>query len=240
MRNKFERIVQKTELPAWLNEALAEEILLSEKEKTIPDIVIKQKKGRFYTSLSTDSYDTIEEAYNSLTRKQQEEQLVFDQRSLKKHGELLLRNDNTSIVVKNNCRLLMGKTSHNTVTIELLKYAYAEWMNKINPKYQKNPKDWFVAYEWLNNHPAFWVREYSKQGQSNWETEVGIDKTYSFVYKKGRKKFICIETGSHVAPDYKTRYLDIDLTVQEKTFEKAYVELAGRINKQYQIDGSDG
>lgn len=241
MRMKFYKKAKTIELPVWLEAALSEEILLSEKERTATHIVIHQKKGIFYTSLSEDTeFDTIEAAYDSLTREQRGEHLVFDKKSLKGYGEFFFKKDNTSIILNSSCRLLMGKSDHNIGTIEMLKDFYNEWVNEINPKYQKHPNDWFLAYEWLTNHPAFWTREYDTLGQSSWVTDEGIETTHSFVYQKGRKKFICIETGSHVAPEYKMRYLDLELTVQEKTFEKAYVELAKRINAQYQIDGSDG
>lgn len=140
-------------------------------------------------------------------------------------------------------RLIIGNTDQNSYHV--LQYAYHEFL-QLDKKLKKNPKDWVLAYQWLERHPAFWIYvapESQDDGTYKllyWVTESGIDKAWTTVFKKKGKPFIGLEHGIHTE-DFRHHYHDTRLDVwgTVHTLEEAYVQFAKNVRKYYNSDGTE-
>jgi len=146
----------------------------------------------------------------------------------------------------------------------LLEDAWARFL-AIDRRWRKHPT-FYHSFAWLSCHPAFWTRELGapRPGDANWSDESLWDWQTNgyvpdvFVYQ-GRlettKAVVALEAGAHV-PDSeqwdqttKTRYIiegtytehyhDLRLDVSAATYAKAIRKLARRVDRYFDVDGSE-
>lgn len=130
-------------------------------------------------------------------------------------------------------RLLMSHPVKNR--IEDLREIYAEWLNDVVPAYVADSTDFMKSYDFVNNHPAFWLKS---SGPASWETDYGCGQVDVSAYMYDGKPVVLLETGMHIAPDFTSRYLDTDIVSHASTFEEAYVLLASKVFAHYNLDGT--
>ena len=108
--------------------------------------------------------------------------------------------------------------------------------------YHENPDNFMYAYRFINGHPMFWLKQEFSNEIFSWITDGGIDELTHFFYNQDEyddnSHIMCvIETGEHVAPEYKTRYFSPLLTVQAPTYEQAIIKCAARLEQFYNDNG---
>lgn len=225
---EFSKLKEKTVLPEWLQNELPPH----EKRN-----VISYSDGLFRFSVSDQSFTNLIEAYDASRGNKGEYQTVLDE-SVNGHGGKLTGGMFfcDSEEGKNSSRLLISHTTEDTE--DLLKFDYGIWLTKQNPKYLKNQNDAVEAYNWLQHHPIFWHR-YTEEKTFDWETASGLKDLSTWVYRHKGKPNVSLEHGSHVPPNYKEFYHDPRLDVSARTFEKAYIKLAKKVNKFFAPDGTE-
>lgn len=125
--------------------------------------------------------------------------------------------------------------------IMLIKTDYRNSI-KYEEEYLKNPSSWVDAYHFLMHHPMNWRRRSAdpeSRGYSDWLTGDGLAQIWSTVSKDATTgtTYVFLEHG----PSYGERVHsshDHYLDVVGITFEDAYVKLAQKVHKFYNIDGS--
>lgn len=225
---EYSIIADSIELPAWFSAELPE---------PEPTVTITYKNKLFHLSTETTSFTTIIAAYD-YARSLDNTGIIFDP-SINKHGGKLsgemffcAREANTS-----TSRLLMAQTTQSR--LQMLKYEYAVWTKETHPTWLKNQNDWVEAYNWLQHHPAFWYRN-TEDKTFNWGMDEGLKSVWQFAYRdKKKNSYVGMEHGTHVEPEYKYHYHDVRLDVTAKTFEKAYILLAKKVNKFFNPDGTE-
>jgi len=216
-------------LPQWMTETLP---------NVIPEpIKIFVKDNKVKTSLNPiSSYSSVEEAFDFL--RTQDVDIVFDQSVDGVDGEFFIKDDTTTFICSPagdglNSRLLMGWPLIQKIND--LADTYSQWLDEIVPDYLDNANVFIKAYNFVNNHPAFWLKS---SGVATWETEYGCGQVAVNAYEREGKVNVLLETGLHIAPDYKTRYLDTDIVSFADTFEDAYILLASKVYEHYNLDGT--
>lgn len=207
-----------TNLPQWL---------LDELPEVRPVSYIDYDPMTMLFTYEDEEFDTIMEAYKYASKN--DKNFEYTEAALNTEG------------VSNH--LYMGPT-YNNIWIapytdqkyfNYLKMIYRKWL-ETDAEYRKNPKDWVLAYNWIQDHPAFWTRQ-TDEKTWHWNTSKGV-RFYTTVFYNKKKPMVAFETGGHT-PGYTETYHDLELDVYAKSFEKAYVKLAKRIDKFFNVDGTE-
>lgn len=144
-------------------------------------------------------------------------------------------------VYENTNRLLF---SHSDETrLQLLIWRYEAFL-KAALKYRKDPRNFSKAYNFIIFHPAFWTKRILRDTERNektfyWQTsrfntpffEVFISSDDSYTW--------FIESGPHISPEYTQRSHDFRLDVYGRTPEECVFELAEKLEKLFNDDGSE-
>jgi len=132
--------------------------------------------------------------------------------------------------------------------------AYQIWL--------KEPNSFINAWRILDRHPAFWVRDFKKLYYEpirrsdlwDWRASGLCQELYIEPYtSKNGKVQITIEAGSHVESAqnwinhqeiqidgyYEDHYHDVRLDTVAKSFEKAIIKLARKVNKIFNNEGNE-
>lgn len=127
-----------------------------------------------------------------------------------------------------------------------LEYNYVMFQ-KYAEAYLKNPTDFELAYTFVDHHPAFWIKEYlPKDLAHDAETPKTFDwKTGSHAmslwcvpsFNNGKTTWM-MEAGQHT-PDYRSHYHDFNLDVYAETVEEAFIIMAEKLNKFFNLDGTN-
>lgn len=217
-----------TKLPAWLLAELP--------DRKAPALLLY--KDNKYTSISPDNqektFDSIDEAYDYI-KKDLELEVEFDESlpEYKKNGRI--RGKTT----ENGIRALISFTDDSR--LKKLEQEY-EYFLEIAKEYSENPNDFEICYNFVNTHPAFWIRPL-KRNLWHWETyghcagHKGRLTLEPFFHEDGTYLWK-IETGEHVYPEYDECYYNYRLDAFGNTVEEAFIESARLINKFFNNDGT--
>jgi len=157
-------------------------------------------------------------------------------------------------------RLLLAHTDADRA--RLLEDAWAEFL-ECDRRWREEPT-FYRSFTWLASHPAFWTRELGapRPGEDGWSDEflwaweTGGYQPELFVYEgKHGKAVVTLEAGAHVPEterwdsaakssyviegSYTEHYHDPRLDVSASTYEKAIGKLARRVDRFFDVDGSE-
>lgn len=133
-----------------------------------------------------------------------------------------------------------------------LEHSLEYFIKKVAKRYFKKPKDFYNSYMFLSYHPLFWSLsgDINKNGILFWQTDEGLEKMWHTIYKskKKGKTLHLLEHGEYMEEEVEfegkilkvpARYPshDINLDVVAKSYEKAIIKLASRVNKFYDLTG---
>ncbi len=141
---------------------------------------------------------------------------------------------------KKGSRLLLSHTDSDSLYLE--KQSYLEYV-LLAKEYEKNPLDYYLAWHFVDGHPAFWyVNHTNDEGKQLWGKEylTGGKLWISISRDPATGKIVTmVESGSAVPPERKEFYHDPRLDVYTETYEQAIIELASLVHKFFDIDGSE-
>lgn len=145
------------------------------------------------------------------------------------------------------------KTEHNTVPmffslteqdcIDALARTLQSFINIEVKDYREDPSDFMNAYDFIDRHPAFWTKMTPHDAENktlDWNTAGYASKIWAVPsrLKDGRIGWM-MEGGSHVGPEYVSHYHDLRLDVYGDSIEDCYIQLAAKLDKFFDIDGSE-
>lgn len=134
---------------------------------------------------------------------------------------------------------------------EALQRDYQDFV-KIAAAYEADPRDFYLAWRFIDRHPAFWTA-YDLDGHPwHWETDGYCSKLTQTVWRRDEELgrggvgpvIVSVAAGGHVPEDkgrghrYKDHYADWQLEVDASTFEEAILLLAGRVELCFERDGT--
>lgn len=90
-----------------------------------------------------------------------------------------------------------------------------------------------TAYDMLDTHPAFWTRR-TAEPTWNWENDGHVQ---GFWFAPSGDGWM-MEAGGHTE-DMTDKYHDLRLDVYEKTFEDCLLALAHKVDKFFNVDGTE-
>ena len=209
-------------------------LTLPEPSKTIYDILAFEDKFvvgdlKQIFDLPSEAYDYIQEELQGTPR--------FTGKDLNSAGE----NMGGMFFEKGTNRLLISFTADDNY--RLLKSQYREFL-KLNKRYQANKKDWVLAYQWVENHPAFY-HKYPNDSE-HWVIDQGWASCWQSVSRHKGQPYVLLEHGSwldqtddegNIVNIKTVASHDIDLDTSAKTYEKAVIKFAKRVNKNYDERG---
>ncbi|MDR0782463.1 MAG: hypothetical protein LBE83_01720 [Propionibacteriaceae bacterium] len=158
-----------------------------------------------------------------------------------------------------NMRMLLSFTDADRVRV--LESAWAQFL-EFDRCWRRNPT-FYNAFQWLGCHPVFWTRSvgHTRPGDEHWQDSMfWLWQTDGYVpevtvYDDRAGTVVALEAGAHVHQcehwdhNEKIRYLigdvytehyhDLRLDVHAKTYEKAVRKLARRVDKFFEVDGSE-
>lgn len=174
-------------------------------------------------------FETPTEAYDAIPHEYVE---FFLDDSLKHFGDLLSWG---VLLSKADSRIIVATTS---LDIEyFLKADYRDFLEAAE-QYRADPKNWVLAYRFVEMHPAFWYIR--TDDPYHWHTREGFqDHAWISVDMLNGKPNVAFEHGPHVLPECAMFYSEPKLTLRAPSLEKAYVKLAERLDQYYELDGSD-
>ena len=140
-------------------------------------------------------------------------------------------------VSKNFSGMLMSYTDEDRRASLERDFAYSL---ECAEAYAADPEDFLKAYNFIDHHPAFWLRH----SDWHWSTASHCERLSHYVTKADGELVIGFETGSHVPGDehtegFTTHYHDYRLDVYADSFEHAYIKLAAAVAKFFAPDGSE-
>lgn len=188
-----------------------------------------------------DSYDYINDTLGGVCQ--------FDARQIAESNPQLYLNSHGAIVNKESYRMMLSISNNSG---EILEYSYSAF-RKIAKKYLKNRNSFYYAYYFLMYHPAFWQLEgdLKKDKMLFWHTDQGLASLWHSVYKtrEGETKHLlehgpCMDEKETIRGEVfntpnRTPSHDIRLDVVARTYEKAIIKLAKRVNKFYLMNGEE-
>lgn len=135
----------------------------------------------------------------------------------------------------------MYMSSSDTDLKEILVSDYQEAI-KAEQSYLENPEDVLLAHNYIDLHPSMWTRLKESDDRFRWSTSSAVSNLQLSIYRSGDSAtgvMVEIEGGDHVADDdYRSTYLNLALTAYEESWEKAIVNFAGNLYRDYHIDGT--
>ena len=122
--------------------------------------------------------------------------------------------------------------------LDIIKSDYSKFVTEIDPEWRADKNNWGKAYIWLDNHPAFWLKN-DGSGLS-WATSNCNSRISAYVdLKDNENTIVSMEHGQHVPKEYNMHYHDYRLDVEAEDFSSAYVKLAKKVDKFFNIDGTE-
>lgn len=203
-------------IPGWLLEALGESIEPSLLWTDTKRFIISHPDGK------DEFFDTPEAAYDSTDHNS----LRLDT-SLVKDGFLYANAGNASF------RLLSAATDDEILWD--LEGCFFEFLDDFNARFIAQPNNFMAAYKYLDNHPAFWVRENSEASitQQHWSTDNRLSKFSIEPVERGNRHVFYAEFGESAGPEYTHTYYDPELTDQAPTYEEVVIAVAQRTYDQF-------
>ena len=136
----------------------------------------------------------------------------------------------TMLVVGN--RLHMGHVDHRFILVG----HFWGWLDEAR-EYLLNPTDFLSSYCFVTGHPAFWYKHH--QDDERWNTNYS-GFWHTAVYSDTRPTGVVhmMEAGATV-PGTSHHYRDTRMDVWADTYEDAIVQLAAKVDKTFDLDGTD-
>lgn len=106
-------------------------------------------------------------------------------------------------------------------------------------RFLAKPSDYFLAWDFIDKHPAFWLNNDIERFPYHWETDNGTQQMSQYVYQRNGETIIRLELGGHISPTYKHTYGDYRLHPTGRTQEEALLKLAKRVHLVFHRDGTD-
>lgn len=135
----------------------------------------------------------------------------------------------------------MYMSSSDTDLKEILVSDYEEAI-KAEQSYLENPEDVLLAHNYIDLHPSMWTRLKESDDRFQWSTSSAVSNLQLSIYRSDDSDtgvMVEIEGGDHVADDdYRSTYLNLALTAYGESWEKAIVNFAGNLYRDYHIDGT--
>lgn len=128
---------------------------------------------------------------------------------------------------------LIGPVDHK----QLEYYGYYSFLRTAK-EFILNPDNVVNAWHFINTHPAFWYR-YQENRPNSWATEDGHHSVWVYPTYNKDGIVVMMEHGGTVAPHYLNHYHDFRLDVWGTSFEDAYIQLAKKTHKFFNLDGSE-
>lgn len=222
------------QLPAWLQERIPEvtlPALISCKDNvyrvTSPDGLETEACGTFFDALAY-AKATYPSNYDFVIATFALEPHMNEQR-----GRIHVHNKDGSLTV-------YSPYSQK----QRLKWLSNEYENAIfhANEYSKDPKDFMKSYDFISQHPVFWITRNKTPGEKtfDWNTQYNERLIpYPRVTKAKRDPDWVLDGGPHLKPDYSTNSTDLKLTTIEPTIEQAYIGFAEKLKMFYTIDGAE-
>jgi len=203
-------------------------------EPELPIYYLKDNGDFYYLEGTAWQFKLASEAYDYANNVLKGEVVFGDLRRAEGKKPSKKKNKRDGLVFeKHTNRLLVSFTKSDKLT--LLKHTYASFLEQ-DKEYQKDPENWAKAYNWVQEHPAFYHRY--KEGSNDWEFQSGWDSKWESVGidEKG-KPSILLEHGPFAEGARVISSHDIRLDTHASTFEDVYVEFAKKVNKFYDTRG---
>ena len=138
-----------------------------------------------------------------------------------------------------NERMYMSSSDTNLKNI-----LVSEYQESISAEqsYLENPEDVVRAYNYIDLHPSMWTRVKESDDRFHWSTHSAVSNLELSIYHSDDSAtgvIVEIEGGDHVAADdYRSTCLNLALTAYGETWEKAIIDFAGNLYRDYHIDGT--
>jgi hypothetical protein len=255
-----ESVPEEPKLPTWLSA-----LLPSPRPATL---IARDADG--FIAVSTEGVttalgDDIEAAYDTVTNSGVD--VVFDA-SVREHlnsSESWLLSSSIGVPTHDGMkRLLMSHTDIDR--LHSLEDDYKDFL-ELDAQWRDDPNDFLKAWNWLDRHPAFWVRSFKTLPSDDdwnddflwlWETSGHCQKIEVAPFNDDNGELvISLETGEHVPSEeqhvvidgerrwvslpstYWNHYHDYRLDTYAATFEEAIIRLAGAVDRFFNTDGTE-
>lgn len=182
------------------------------------------------------SEDTAEEVFQQTSHLRKLQDIFY-----KKYG---YRSINKMITYKNSddtYSAMFENSSKGNIVETVLDIKYFE---EVTAKaYHDHPKNFMYSYNFINQHPMFWLMKKMTDGKIFWIDDAGVEGLSIYFYNEDENDdnspVLCvIETGEHVEPEYTSRYFSPLLTIRASTYEQAIIKCAARLARFYKDDGT--
>lgn len=223
-------------LPNWLIKVLPEDR---------EPYILTYKNGKYLVSIKgitlKKTFQSLVESYDYI-KSENNVSIKFD-KSLPEYNEnfwgtlLLIPKDKPD--TKHGKRALISflDSEHK----KILESEYSRFL-EYSDKYNKDSKDFFIAYSFITLHPMFWVA--TDDTFLHWKTFNKID--VDFIKNENNEVKCFVEAGPHIDPSFESEHakayrllsIDSNLLVEGKTYEETILKLAKKIKKYYNYDGT--
>jgi hypothetical protein len=207
-------------LPTWLEDALGEPVE--------PHLLWTDTK-RFILSHPDEPdqfFDDVEKAYDSV-----------DSAAVRIDASLLDQDFGFYTVPTSSKsgthRMLMGHDDYSTLWS--LEEDLHNFLDVLYTRYVKDPTSFIAAYDFLDYHPAFWIRhkQYEPIARQGWSTDKAVARMQ--IYPRGLNvgHTFVIEYGEHATPDYTQTYFDDELMDNAATYEELILDAARNVENLF-------
>lgn len=157
----------------------------------------------------------------------------------------------SSLISSEDHRLFFSYSAKQRNKLWDINNEYKFFISNVYKRYAKKPKDFFNSYQFLIHHPAFWSLkgDIEKSGVLYWETNEGLEDMWHSVFKDKKGNVVhllevggfldesVIFEGQKILLPNRISSHDIDLDTYGKTYEKAIIKLARKVEKLYLPNG---
>lgn len=220
-------------LPAWFDEQV----------KHFKPVVEISWNGTHATAQVGDAlyYGTPWEVYEQINIRDAPYDITFNP-NLEGHGGSFLWDDMYAWFNTDDNYCMISSTDKDSYF--LYENSYQHFLN-LDERYQQNPDDALLAYDWLVRHPAFWWRP---RNSNDWLLDRGLDSLYVDV-SSSNERWVLMEGGGTVRDpgggnpgepgSFSHHYHDCRLDVVGTSFDDAYIKYAKAVNKHFDKEGND-
>lgn len=210
-----------SKLPSWLEPLVpevSEPAVISYENETY---VVNDPNG------NKTLFNNLEEAYDT---SKSTNDVVIDE-SVPEYNDFFI-----SVPCKDNNynRVLFSFSDYDRLGV--LENSYSIFL-ELAEKYHNNPSDFFLSYNFVTSHPAFWTRR-DEEKTFDWNGDYSQNVWMSPIKGEDGNIVWMLEAGSHIEPDYTSHYHDLRLDVYAPTVEDGYIQLAALVSKFFYDDGS--
>lgn len=216
-------------LPEWLQKELP--------DPSAPATISYDKDTSTYVLVDDDgtsrSFDNLEKAYDA-ERSAVDVVISEDVPESDDYGFITVPTHDRH----HSVRMLFSRSDDDRVLSLVQEY---EAFLQVASEYRDDSENFAKAYSFVSAHPAFWTRGrgLGNERAFDWTTyDFNIPHFEVALHDNGSHSWF-IESGAHVPPDYTEHYHDLRLDVYGETPEACVLELAKKLDKFFNDDGSE-